>query len=79
MLLDAEKLQQIVLNLLTNAVKFTNSGGTVELSVERLERSVAVHVTDSRDLARGMGGELSIGCSAEGVGSTFTLTLPSAI
>jgi signal transduction histidine kinase len=114
--LDAEKLQQIVLNLLTNAVKFTNSGRTVELSVERLERSVAVHVTDtgigiapdkfesifdpfvqvdanytrtrdgvglglaiSRDLARGMGGELSIGRSAEGVGSTFTLTLPSTI
>jgi PAS domain S-box-containing protein len=110
---DAEKLQQIVLNLLTNALKFTNPGGAVELSVERSVDFVAVHVTDtgigippekfeaifdpfvqvdanytrtgdgvglglaiSRDLARGMGGELSLANSEEGVGSTFTLQVP---
>jgi signal transduction histidine kinase len=110
---DPEKLQQILLNLLTNAVKFTNAGGTIEVSVESSERSATVLVTDtgigiaaekfesifdpfvqidpnytrtrdgvglglaiSRDLARGMGGDLTIQRSEEGSGSTFTITLP---
>jgi signal transduction histidine kinase len=110
---DTEKLQQIVLNLLTNAVKFTDVGGAIDTSVELSDRSVAVHVTDtgigiaadkfesifdpfvqvdanytrtrdgvglglaiSRDLARGMGGDLTIAWSQEGCGSTFTLTIP---
>jgi signal transduction histidine kinase len=112
---DREKLEQIVLNLLTNAIKFTPADGSVrisaELSRERPE-SVQVHVVDtgvgidpdmharifepfvqvgvsharpgegtglgltiSRDLARGMGGDLSVE-STPGVGSTFTLSLP---
>lgn len=115
---DRSKLAQILLNLLTNAAKFTNSGGRVSLEVsERLgsnsvqKQLVEISVTDtgigipsdkleavfdpfvqlatdpanrrqgtglglaiSRDLARGMGGELTAR-STPGVSTTFTLNL----
>ena len=35
---DDVKLRQILINILGNSVKFTNVGGTVELSVERIAR-----------------------------------------
>ena len=119
---DMHRLQQIVLNLLTNAIKFTERGGAIRLSCEVLaDRTdakggrvarVCVHDTGrgmpadrleaiwqpfvqlgrklsqpgegvglglaiSRDLARRLGGELTV-TSELGEGSTFTLTLPVA-
>ena len=109
---DRDKLLQILVNLLTNAVKYTEAGGsiTVDCHVEGAAVLIRVHDTGigipadrlplifepfvqlnrrlsrplegvglglaiSRDLARGMKGELTV-TSTVGEGSTFTLTLP---
>jgi signal transduction histidine kinase len=111
---DAEKVRQVLLNLLANAVKFTASGGRVRVECEYDDARVYIRVTDtgmgipvdrrgaifepfvqlhrtlaqpaegtglglaiSRDLARGMGGELTVE-SEPGRGSTFTLALERA-
>jgi signal transduction histidine kinase len=110
---DSEKLEQILLNLLTNATKFTPRGGRVMLAAARYGPRVEITVSDtgvgippdrlaaifepfvqldpsltrerdgtglglaiSRDLARAMGGEVTVS-SARGSGSTFTLVLPA--
>jgi signal transduction histidine kinase len=52
---DPERLQQIVWNLLANAIKFTPSGGHVELVAERDGSTVTVRV---RDDGQGMKPEL---------------------
>jgi len=113
--IDREKTQQILLNLLNNAIKFTPHGGRITVEARLCDESpgmAAVLVTDSgvgippakletifepfvqlanrpanpsiglglglsisRDLARGMGGNLTA-TSDSGNGSTFTLLLP---
>ena len=109
---DGEKVHQVVLNLLTNAVKFTDSGGQIGLSCTVRSTEVEIAVSDtgrgiaadqlsrvfepfvqldaqltrtqegvglglaiSRDLARGMGGDLTV-ASTVGKGSVFSLVLP---
>ena len=44
---DHERLQQIVWNLLSNGVKFTPSGGSVNVSLQRINSHVEIVVTDT--------------------------------
>ena len=44
---DADRMQQVMWNLLTNAVKFTPAGGRIDISVARRDASVEVTVRDT--------------------------------
>ena len=111
---DREKVQQILTNLLVNAIKYSPDGGDIEarctdgggaVTVEvqdhglgipeehlesifrpfvqvrdgrtRTEEGTGLGLAISRDLARGMGGDLTVR-SVVGDGSVFKLTLPRA-
>ena len=112
---DREKLRQVLLNLLSNAVRHSPVGASITVVAERREKEqVVIKVCDtgpgipperhetifepfvqldrsltrstegvglglaiSRDLARGMGGDITV-ISAPGEGACFVLTLPAA-
>jgi PAS domain S-box-containing protein len=44
---DVGRLQQVFLNILSNAVKFTDSGGSVRLTLEKLDKDARVTIKDT--------------------------------
>ena len=109
---DSDKLSQILLNLLSNAAKYTNDGGDIAIGADtdgsaariwvrdsgigipadqldkvfqpfyqvdrgrtRRYQGVGLGLTIARDLARAMGGDISVE-SEPGRGTTFSVRLP---
>lgn len=44
---DMDKIRQVLINVLDNAIKYTQSGGKVEITVERIQKCVKIIFTDN--------------------------------
>ncbi len=44
---DPDKIERIILNLLSNSIKFTNPGGNIFVNVKDCEEDVYIHVKDT--------------------------------
>lgn len=47
MAFDEEKIERVILNLISNAIKFTNPGDIIEVNIEEKEKDIVIYVKDS--------------------------------
>lgn len=45
--IDRVKIERVMLNLLSNSIKFTNSGGEIFVKVEKIEKNIVITVKDN--------------------------------